>query len=104
MIKLDCLENPGSQETYVIRDCEVNRFIPFGICELPVERRFRVYHIPTGQWTFESTEAECNVYIKHLEGISADQPVDWSFEKAKGLQEKHRKILLLCRKLTIASR
>jgi len=100
MIKLDCMENPGSQVKYVIRDCQPNKYIPFGICELPVERMFRVYHIPTGQWVFESNEAECNTYMTHLEGLSADQPVDWSFPKSKEMLEKHRQILLLCRKLT----
>ena len=99
-MKLDCLENPGSQETHVIRDCEVNPLIPFGLCEMPVDRTFRVYHVHTGQWVFESTEAECNTYLTHLEGLSADQPIDWVFEVAKGLTAEHRQLLISARTLT----
>jgi len=99
-MKLDCLENPGSQETNVIRDCVVNPLIPFGLCELPVDRVFRVYHIPSGQWVLEGKEAECNTFLTHLEGLSADRPVDWNFEKAKDMQEVHRQLLLSCRNLT----
>ena len=92
-MKLECLDNPGTRQSHVVRECEPNRFIPFGLCELPVERKWRVYHIPTGQWVWESSKAECNTYLKHLEGLCADQPVDWGFTKSRDLTDIHRNIL-----------
>jgi len=99
-VKIECIENPGSRMTSTVRDCEPNPHIPFGVVEVPEDKEWRVYHIPTGQWVCRDTEANCNLFLHNLEGVSADQRVDWSFQKTKEMQQIHRDLLESARKLT----
>ena len=99
-MKLECLENPGPHETIALRDCDQNRFIPFGVCHIEDEKTWRVYHTPSGLWVFAAKEADCNVFLTNLEGLCADVSVDWDFAESKGLKDNHVKLLHSARDLT----
>lgn len=99
-MKLECIENPGSQATSAVRECDASPNIPFGLVEVPEESEWRVYHVPTGQWVWRGTEVSCARYLHELEGVSADQPVDWGFEKPVEMRQIHRDLLEFAKKST----